>query len=106
MGKSRRIGRRGEGRGEATATRRRGGQELTGKAGVEATGEALSTAKRMRRRGANWTRTRREPGGARGDGRGDGEATARQAWRRGGELGVTLVLAAALLGAVSRRRGV
>ena len=31
---------------------------------------------------------------------------AKPAWQRGGELGVTLVLAAALWGAVSRRRGV
>ena len=83
MGKSRQIGRRGEGRGKVTARRAgvdwQGGRELTGKAGVEATGEALSTAKRVRRRG----RTGRELGATqagrrRGDGRDDGEVGAKE----------------------------
>ena len=40
-----------EARGEPS--RRRVGREVTSKAGVEATGKALSTARRVRRRGAN-----------------------------------------------------
>ncbi len=73
-----RGGRSAAARGVATATRAGGDC----KAGMEATGEALLTAKWVRRRGANCVRTRHEPRGATRRQGAMGEATVRWVQRR------------------------